>query len=288
MCRVSVLTTVARLSIYTGRLAEAQELAGWLDVRPRIKTPDYLTEAEIECLYSSCRNNAQKFLVAVLFDSGARAEEFHNIRFEDIRLPEGHDNFVRIALKEEYSKTKGRTIALYWKHSQTAVAKFLSERIAAGIKPTDPLFEGSYDATRKFLQRLGRRVLKRHVHYHLFRHSSATYYANRLNRQELCLRYGWKFSSNMPDVYISRAGMEAKALDEKFTQTELGVLNEKLANVEQAAKIKDDRIATLEASIAETKRHFAAIAEVLALNPTRQQLEAALIRRRNYKKSPTL
>ncbi len=54
--------------------------------------------------------------MALLFDSGARAEEFLNIRYEDIEIPE-KDNFVRLTLKEEYSKTKGRVISLYWKHS---------------------------------------------------------------------------------------------------------------------------------------------------------------------------
>lgn len=261
-------------------VTKAQELAGWLDVRPRHKTPDYLTEAEIERLFSYCRTNAQKFLVAVLFDSGARAEEFHNIRFEDIHLPEGQDNFVRIALKEEYSKTQGRTVGLFWRLSVEAVTKYVSERIAAGIKPIEPVFPGGYDATRKFLQRLGRRVLRRNVYYHLFRHSSATYYASRLNRQELCLRYGWKFSSNMPDVYIARSGVDSRNLQERFTQTELGAMKSAFAKVEQAAKIKDERIAVLETKLADTQRHLAAIAEVLALGPTVKQIEQALLRRR--------
>jgi integrase len=261
-------------------VVKTQKLAGWMDVRPRPKTPEYLSEVEVERLHRSCRTAAQKFLIAVLFDSGARAEEFHNIRFEDVHMPEEKDNFVRIALKQEYSKTKGRTVALYWKHSMDAVKEFVSERIAAGIKPTDPVFQGSYDTTKKFLHRLGLRVLKRRVHYHLFRHSSATYYASRLNRQELCLRYGWKFSSNMPDVYISRAGMESMALDEKFTQTELGAVKDELSKVEQAAKIKDERIAALETSLAETQQHLANIAEVLALKPRSQQIEDALVRKR--------
>jgi len=120
-------------------------------------------------------------------------------------------------------------------------------------------------------------VLKRHVHYHLFRHSSATYYASRLNRQELCIRYAWKFSSNMPDVYISRAGMDSRALDEKFTQTEMAVMRSELAKVEQSGKIKDERIAALETSLNETQRHLAAIAEVLTLKPTSQQLQRVLM-----------
>ena len=260
--------------------AEAEELAGWLDTRPRTKTPDYLKEAEVECLYSYCRTAAQKFLIAVLFDSGARAEEFHNIRFEDIHLPEGQNNFVRIALKQEYSKTQGRTVGLYWKASTEAVTKFLSERIAQGIKPSEPMFQGSYDATKKFLQRLGLRVLKRRVHYHLFRHSSATYYASRLNRQELCLRYGWKFSSNMPDVYISRSGMDSKALDEKFTQTRLATVEAELAKMEQATKIKDERIRQLEESIHILQDRVESVSKVLCLKPSIEDLELALRRRK--------
>ncbi len=233
--------------------AEAKQLTDWLDVRMRPKTPDFMTEAQVERLFRSCRDLRQRFLLAVLFDTGARAEEFHNIRMEDVYLPEGKENFVRIALKTEYSKTHGRTVPLYWKYSLEAVKDYLRERVEAGAKASDPVFVGGYDANKKFLQRLGEQVLKRSIHYHLFRHSSATYYATKLNRQELCYRYGWKFSSNMPDVYISRAGMETKALDEKFTQTELSTVKAELSQIEEAARIKDERIRQLEASVAVMK-----------------------------------
>src|ERR1043166_1187855 len=220
------------------RLGEARALAlaGWLDTRCRPKTPEFLKEQEIEQLYRACGSPAQRFLIAVLFDAGARAEEFHNIRLEDVQLPEGKENFVRITLKEEYSKSMGRTISLYWPASAEAVGDYLRQRLQQGLRSGDPVFDLSYPAARKFLQRVGRRVLNRRVHYPLFRHSSATYYATRLNRQELCYRYGWRFSSNMPDVYISRAGMESKELDEKFTNTELSALKDEFAKMEQQAK----------------------------------------------------
>lgn len=150
-----------------------------------------------------------------------------------MHLPEGKEQFVKLTLKAEYSKTKGRVISLYWRHSADAVKDFLHQRIAEGIRPDEPVYLAKYDAGRQFLNRLGRSVLNRPIHYHLFRHSSATYYANKLNRQELCYRYGWKFSSDMPDVYISRAGMENKQLDEKFTQTEMQELKSKLLEQEQ-------------------------------------------------------
>lgn len=244
------------------------------------KTPDYLKEAEIERLYKHCRDARQKFLIAVLFDSGARAEEFHNLRFEDVHLPAGQENFLRITLKQDYSKTLSRTIALYWRHSLEAVQDYLAERIAQGIRPTDPVFKGDYTATRKFLQRLGHAALKRPIHYHLFRHSSTTFYAAKLNRQELCYRYGWKFSSDMPDIYISRAGMETKVLDEKFKQTELGSLKDELAQLQQAAKIKDDRIRQLEESLRLLQANLDQVSRVLNLNPTVSEVAAVLGRRR--------
>jgi integrase len=69
--------------------SKAMRLAGWLDTRRRRQTPDYLKEAEVEALLRQCRTAEQRYLVAVLFDSGARAAEFLNIRLEDIQLPEG-------------------------------------------------------------------------------------------------------------------------------------------------------------------------------------------------------
>ncbi len=196
-----------------------KKIAGWLDTRDKNKTPDYLTEQEVIKLFKNCKDASERFLIAVLFDTGARAEEFLNIRFEDIQMPDKNNSFVKITLKEEYSKTMGRNISLYWKYTLDTVRDFLKER--EGSKSNDAVFNKNYDAVRMFLFRLGKKVLNKSIYPHLFRHSSATYYAPKLNRQELCYRYGWKFNSNMPDVYISRAGMESKQLDEKFSATEL-------------------------------------------------------------------
>lgn len=43
---------------------------------------------------------------------------------------------------------------------------------------------------------------------HMLRHSSATYYANRLkNPYKLCYRYGWTIASNMVNRYLDRDGI---------------------------------------------------------------------------------
>ena len=187
---------------------------------------------------------------------------------------------VRIALKEEYSKTKGRTIALYWRHSLEAVREYLEERMASGPRPDDPVFAGRYDGMRMFLLRLGKRVLRRRVHPHLLRHSSATDYATRLNRQELCYRYGWRFSSNMPDIYISRSGMETHQLDAKFTQTELSTLKEDFVRVNQDNQIKSQRIEELQNSIETMKRSVELITQILESNPQLEQVINAIQQKR--------
>jgi len=229
--------------------AKADKLTDWLDTRACHKTPDYLKEEQVERLFKNCKSSYERFLIAVLFDTGARAGEFHNIRYEDIELPENGDNFVKITLKEEYSKTMGRTISLYWKHSLEAVRDYLKEREIEGIKSDEPVYKGTYDSARFFLIRLGKKILGRSVHFHLFRHSSATYYATRLNRQELCYRFGWKFSSGMPDVYISRSGMQNKDLDEKFTSTGLEELKVKLEKQEQTNQILKEKQEQLEKTL---------------------------------------
>jgi chromosome segregation ATPase len=84
----------------------------------------------------------------------------------------------------------------------------------------------------------------------------------------------------MPDIYISRAGMENKDLDVKFTNTELGGLKDDLARLQQQTKIKDERIAALQTTIENMQNRLAQIAEVLAMKPTMQKVERALAGKR--------
>lgn len=221
---------------------KSNKLTEWFDTRVSKKTPDKLSEAEIIKLFKTCKTNEERYLIAVLFDGGCRAEEFYNIRKEDIEIPEGKEAYVKLTLKEEYSKTKGRVISLYWEHSLDAVRDYLNDRIKEGIKSNEQMFKKDYDNVRQFLNRLGKNVLNKPTHFHLFRKSSATYYASKLNRQQLCYRYGWVFSSTMPDIYISRAGMENKELDEKFSSTELEDVKNEFEKEKQKSNLEIDEM----------------------------------------------
>lgn len=221
------------------------ELTNWIDTSVKEKTPEYLTEKEIEKLYNACTNAKQRFIIAVSFDLGCRAEEFLNIRQEDVLEPTQEFSYYKITLKQEYSKTKGRNIGAYWKYSSEAIRNYLDEIKIR--KRDEPLIKDTYDAIRLWLTRLGKKVLKRRVYAHLFRHSSATYYASKMNRQQLCIRYGWRFTSRMPDLYITRAGVEENEVGEKFKGTEVEALKEKIDKLEHMFKlVLDNGTQTLE------------------------------------------
>ncbi|GAI14807.1 unnamed protein product, partial [marine sediment metagenome] len=191
------------------------ELNKWFKIPKENKTPEILKEFEVEKLYDACKTNAERYMIAVLFDLGCRAEEFLNIRFEDIIEPTENFPYYKIDLKEEYSKTEGRTPGLYWKYSTDAIKNHLEDLDKTDIKKQ--VFPKDYDAVRIFITRLGKKILNKRVHLHMFRKSSATHYANLdLGREKLCIRYGWKFSSNMPDIYIKRAGIKEEEIKEKI------------------------------------------------------------------------
>lgn len=64
--------------------------------------------------------------------------------------------------------------------------------------------------------KLAEKVLKEPDHPpHMLRHSSATNWAPKMNRYQLCAKYGWAFSSNMPDRYIERKGIIFDQIAEK-------------------------------------------------------------------------
>jgi hypothetical protein len=94
----------------------------------------------------------------------------------------------------------------------------------------------------------------------------------------LCIRYGWAFSSDMPDVYISRAGVDSVELDQKFANAESVSMKDMLARTEQREKLKDDRIEQLEKTILEIQLRFDAISRELQKNPTEEKLLRALKR----------
>lgn len=230
------------------------ELTDWISVRLKKKTPDFLTESEITKLYNNTPNIEGKFLISVLFDTGSRIEEFLNIRNEDITPPTQNFPYYKINFKVEYSKTEGRDIGLYWKYSTDTVREYLES--LKDKSPKSQVFPKDYDAVRMFLTRLGKRVLGKRVYPHLFRKSSATHYADKLNRQQLCIRYGWKFSSDMVDVYIQRKGIDENTIKES-------VLNTNLSQIQKENTELKTQLGIIQNEISSQDKRFKRIMEIL-------------------------
>jgi hypothetical protein len=60
----------------------------------------------------------------------------------------------------------------------------------------------------RLLGQIGQRSIRKHVWPHLLRHTSATWWSNRLSHYKLCKRFGWSMTSDMPKRYIDREGID--------------------------------------------------------------------------------
>lgn len=147
----------------------------------------------------------RKAAILFLFDSGARAEEFLNIRMKHIKYDENEKSYkIRI----EFSKTKPRTIYI---PITTESLRHYIDSYDDRDNPEAPLFPITYNGLRKFIGVSSKKYLKQHITPHGLRHSSATYYCTRINPYQMCYRYGWSMSSDMPNRYIDREGVSDKA-----------------------------------------------------------------------------
>jgi len=190
-------------------------LVQFIDTSTRILEIKSLSKQENDKLIENSSKLGYRFILAVLYDSGARIEEFYNIKKSDLRKENG---IYKIRIR--VSKTKPRTIniPLYPKIIETYLE-------FNNFKEDDFLCKINYGTLRKYMNRIGKQFLGRSISPHTFRHGSATYYANYLNRYQISYRYGWSASSKMPDRYIDMNGLiddetVTKIAGENFIKTD--------------------------------------------------------------------
>lgn len=175
------------------------ELVAWIDTSGRIPEISAPKREEVEELVSMAGSARNKAIIKLLFDSGARIEEFLNLRIGDLDW-KGEYYMIRI----QHSKTKPRTVSVPL--STTELNAWLEEH-PDRKNPKAFLFDVHYHSVVMMLKRLGKKVLKKNITPHRLRHSSATYYANILKHYQFCYRYGWSMSSKSPARYIDRNGI---------------------------------------------------------------------------------
>lgn len=232
--------------LYKDDKAKYDEVFGWLKNFREDKEIPALSKEEVDNLVktSGTRDAA---LLMFLFDAGARAEELLNIRLEDLREEQvGKDLYYKVRIK--VSKTKPRTISIPL--ATPYIKNWMAEHPNSEDKSSF-LFPITYDYLRKILYRKGKQLKKR-IYPHLLRHSSATYYANRLTQYHLCYRYGWAMASTQPQRYIDRNGIEEEKTAEiiKYDETsklrkENQLLKEDIQKLKESDKIIAEKLVNL-------------------------------------------
>lgn len=189
-----------------------------------------LTREQVEEMINSTHLRDLKAAIMVLFDGGLRIEELLNLRLKDVTRERYTEDTSCFWVDARYSKTFARKIPLplSTKHLENWLAMHPESR-----NPDAQVFPIKYQAFLKRLRTLSRLVLNRKVNPHMLRHSSATYWAPKMNRYTLCAKYGWAFSSDMPDRYIKRKGIIFTEIAEK-------------GDVEQTAKLEKENRAIKE------------------------------------------
>ena len=174
-----------------------------------------LKREEVETMINSTHDTAVKAGIIVLFDGGIRIEEFLNLRVKDVTKEKNGNDTESYWIDVRYSKTYARKIPLplCTKHLQEWLNSH-PEKDNANVQ----VFPFTYPAFAKRLKVLGKKALKKNVTPHMLRHSSATYWAPKMNRYQFCAKYGWAFSSDMPDRYIKRKGIIFDEIAEKGDQ----------------------------------------------------------------------
>lgn len=171
---------------------------------------DLLTTEDIDALIDACRNNRDAALVSVLWESGARIGELIDLTVGDL---EDNPNEKGLKLVID-GKTGPRRLRLI------EAAPHINRWLSKHPDPADdnPLWcklqIGSEDLSyhyirQKLLVRAKKRAeIDKPVNPHHFRHSRATYLANKFTEAQLCEYFGWVQGSDVPAKYVHLSGRD--------------------------------------------------------------------------------
>ena len=175
----------------------------------RLLPEDILSEEEVLKLISAAGNQRDKALVALLYDSGIRMGELLNLRIKDVNLDTSPAHIT------VNGKTGMRRVPIMF--STPYLANYLNN--LSEKKPEEFLWSGlgthialdrvDYNAISQMIKRTAKAAkLRKRVYAHLFRHSRASYYANKLTEQQLKAFFGWTGDSRMAGTYVHLSGRD--------------------------------------------------------------------------------
>lgn len=225
---------------------------------PVKKEPQSLSYEDFNTLYESCSELCSRYYLLVNAWGGFRASEFHGVTASDIFLPniEKGEEYVRIWIKHDNSKTKGRMITLYGPDCHRIVKHYLDKRKQEGLRHDEAVFEKTHNAMKLWLRRLGNKFSLQ-LHPHLFRSTCATWLVDKnilRSYTDLVEFFGWSYGSTVPNVYLNRSGIRLKHIDENVKQSQIESLMLELEKQKELNRIQQIK-ANTDAAKFETELH---------------------------------
>ncbi len=178
---------------------------------------DMVEYGELQSLLKACRNNRDKAVFSLLWDSGIRASELLLLKIKDFqRSP---DSLYATLNIKKGSKTYKQRVVVLTGDSVVLVSNWIDDRREnPDFNEDDFLFIGigkenkgeslTYEDLRMLMKKVWERSgMKKKITPHLFRHSAATRFATEMPTQTFVKQMGWA-SNKMADNYVH---MDTKA-----------------------------------------------------------------------------
>ncbi|MFH1978455.1 MAG: site-specific integrase [Candidatus Aenigmatarchaeota archaeon] len=174
-----------------------------------MKLPEeLLTEDDIKKMISAANNIRDKALISVLYESGARIGELLTRRRKHITF----DDYGAVMTVD--GKIGMRRVRLI--HSVPLLANWMEnhpkrddDNVFLWISMNDYTNPVKYMAIANMLKLTAKHAgIKKRIYPHIFRHSRATYMANKLTEQQLKVYFGWTGDSAMASTYVHLSGRD--------------------------------------------------------------------------------
>ena len=171
---------------------------------------ELLSEQEVNRMINAAINIRDRAIISVLFESGCRCGELLNLRIKDCEinsegghlLLSGKTGMRKIPIKKSLPYLTAYLDAI----DRSDPDKPMWLQVGSWTSREEPI---NNSAVAKVLKRCAKRAgIRKRVFPHLFRHSSATYWANKLTEQQLKYYFGWVGASKMAATYVHLSGRD--------------------------------------------------------------------------------
>ncbi len=204
-----------------------------------VEPSELIKPEEVETLISHCKNDRDKTLIALLYETGLRISEALNIKLKDVEIKETHINiYIR------NSKTAKRNVTLV--NSQPYLISWLNNHpfrddkeryLFITLQKNEKLYKYgqklSYWGAFRMLKKLCKRAGMRDINLHLFRHTAATKDAlEKMNPKLMNKKYGWSPQSKTPLIYINISDTDL----EQYELENKGIIEEEKKKKEEGLK----------------------------------------------------